>query len=130
MCALFQEPVRGIRGYSRWKPGCSGTFADITVDFEPSPSFEFISSSATGEIYPPFIAAAVKGICRELLGHVESWEERLPEAGPESVAVRVVLLHAREHEVDSSEFSFERAGRLAVRAAVEVLRERERQRTA
>ncbi|MGW0434988.1 hypothetical protein ACWDV4_20915 [Micromonospora sp. NPDC003197] len=73
-----------------------------------------------GEDLPvEFAEAVADGIRRELSGEVEPHlTEPLPGSGPDALAVVAALMQAQWHEVDSNEYGFRRAGRMAVRAAV------------
>ncbi|HEY8482458.1 MAG TPA: hypothetical protein VIL71_21750 [Spirillospora sp.] len=124
MPGLFLDAVRGVHIHYARNIGACGPFADITVDFEPLPDgasgFTFTNLVDPEDLPSEFAEAVAQGIRRELLGDVEyEWEEPLPQAGPEALDVHVTLTDAKWHPVDSGESGFRRAGRMAVRAALD-----------
>ncbi|MFC5181639.1 hypothetical protein [Actinomadura harenae] len=124
MADLFPDAVRDVRIRYIKNIGSCGPFAIITVDFEPLPDgvteFDFVNLIDETDLPPEFATAVAEGIRRELLGELDyEWEVPLPQAGPDALAVRVILTEARWHEVDSSEYGFRKAGGLAVRRALE-----------
>ncbi|MFE7774564.1 hypothetical protein ACFU5O_11785 [Streptomyces sp. NPDC057445] len=97
-------PVHGVRVRLRHVAGC-GPFADITVDFYPpgaggEPEF---TNVVPDEKLPAEYGPALRNGIEEGLG---------------GVAAAVVVTAGRHHEVDSSEFGFKTAGRMAGRAAL------------
>jgi hypothetical protein len=120
---LFQRAVRGVR-VRDYRPGACGWFADIVVDFEPAPEFEFVVRVDAEVLYPEHAQAVGEGIRRALAG--EPWstftsEEPLPVSGPDALAVRAVLVGGRSHEIDSNEMVSQWAGWMAVRNALSLL---------
>ncbi|MEV5571291.1 hypothetical protein AB0L06_14670 [Spirillospora sp. NPDC052269] len=128
MPGLFLDAVRDVHVRYIKNIGRCGPFAIITVDFEPSPDgateFDFVNLVDEKDLPPEFAEAVADGIRRELLGDVEhEGQKPLPQAGPDALAVQAALTGARWHEVDSSEYGFRQAGRLAVRMALDRPRE-------
>ncbi|MGW4645623.1 hypothetical protein [Kitasatospora sp. NPDC004289] len=105
------RPLREVRAVYVWQVSCPSDFADVTVDFEPwEPGLAFETA--------PEAEAPDGWSLEELYGAVaEGVREELAEQGL-APAVVVVLRRLRVHEVDSSERSFRRAGRLLVRNAL------------
>ncbi|WP_351223187.1 hypothetical protein [Streptomyces sp. NPDC002133] len=97
-------PVRDVRVRIQCVGAC-GPFARLTADFEPP--------GESGE--PEF----VNTVPEELLAaeYVPAIRAGLRE-GLDGVAARVRLTDGRHHEVDSSEYGFKTAGRMAARAAL------------
>jgi len=121
--ALFHQAVRGVR-VREYKPGACGSFADIVVDFEPAPEFEFVVMVDPEVLYPEHAQATGEGIRRALAG--EPWstftsEEPLLVSGPDALKVRAVLVGGRSHETDSNEMVSQRAGWTAVKTALSLL---------
>lgn len=106
--------ARGVVGRVKAQTGGSGQFAHVVVDVEVAASGEneFESCIKGGAIPVEYVRAVGQGIADALssgpLGH--------PVRG-----VRVSVLDGETHAVDSSEFAFRAAGRLAMRAALERL---------
>ncbi|MGP3990219.1 hypothetical protein [Streptomyces sp. 3N207] len=108
-------PIRGVHVLHQ-KQNCAPHFAEITVDFEPSPAEGFAFEPAEGLTVeyepaadlPRFFAAAAAGIEEQL---------SLPEHGVVP-ATRVVLRQARAHRFGSHELAFKIAGYLAARQAL------------
>ncbi|MFJ8044369.1 hypothetical protein ACIRBX_28075 [Kitasatospora sp. NPDC096147] len=106
-------PLRQVRALYVWQRSCPGDFADVTVDFEPWEPGLLLETAPEAE-------APDGWSLEELSGAVaEGVREELAAQGL-APAVVVVLRRLRVHEVDSSERSFRRAGRLLVRNALAV----------
>lgn len=97
-------PVRGIRVRFHYVAGC-GPFADITADFEPPGAGggpEFTTTVPDEQLPPEYVAAFRAGVAEGLDG----------------VSAAVLITAGRHHLVDSSEYGFKTAGRMAARAAL------------
>ncbi len=110
-----ERAVREVRVLRKQHLGtCSASFADVTLDFEPLPPGEegcVFGNRVERRALPKEFAAAVE----------EGVREQLAVAPYARSAVRVVLTAGRYHEVDSSEWTFKRAGKQAVEEAVRQL---------
>ncbi len=98
----------GIEGqYKHVKQsGGRGQYAHVCLRIEPLPAgtgFEFINDVVGGRIPSNFIPSVEKGVLKAM--------RRGPVAGYPVVDVRVVLTDGSYHEVDSSDFAFQEAGR-------------------
>jgi elongation factor G len=115
--AYKERPSRTVPFEYRLKKqnGGQGQFAQITGRLEPLPAdsetdFEFRDEVSGGRISRSFILAIREGM-------VEAFSCGLLGNYP-VVGVRMVLLDGQEHEKDSSELSFRRCAREAIREEV------------
>jgi len=114
----YRETIRGkadVQGRHKKQTGGHGQFGDCKIKMEPLPrggDFEFVNDIFGGAIPRNFIPAVEKGI-KDAAG-------RGYLAGYPVVDFRVVLYDGSYHEVDSNDLSFQLAGRIAFRKAMEV----------
>ncbi len=111
------RPITGVFVRHIMQTACPGYFAMVWVDAEPLPGgtaedFAFVDDLPltcryTGEPLPREFVDAFAEAARE------AWRER--EDGRPAFAARVVLRDAVWHWTDSNAWSFQVAGRLAVR---------------
>ena len=90
--------------------GGRGQYADISLHLEPLPSgsgFEFVNEIVGGRIPTNFIPAVEKGVVQAMSSG--------PFAGYPVVDMRVTLYDGSYHDVDSSDFAFQEAGRAGFR---------------
>ncbi|MFH8386338.1 hypothetical protein ACH4E7_36350 [Kitasatospora sp. NPDC018058] len=112
MTAFPPRPVLGVRARYVFQTAC-GDLADATVDFEPWEEGVHLEVAAgatvRGDPAPEdlarYHAALVAGVREELAG-------QLPGV---PVALALVVHHTVVHDVDTSERSYRKAGRVAVR---------------
>ncbi len=86
--------------------GGRGQYAHVCMRLEPLPAgsgFEFVNEVVGGRIPSNFIPSVQKGVAKAM--------QKGPYAGYPVVDVRVVLYDGSYHEVDSSDFAFQEAGR-------------------
>ncbi len=86
--------------------GGRGQYAHVCMRLEPLPAgsgFEFVNEVVGGRIPSNFIPSVQKGVTKAM--------QKGPYAGYPVVDVRVVLYDGSYHEVDSSDFAFQEAGR-------------------
>ena len=114
----YRETIRGkadVQGRHKKQTGGHGQFGDCKIKMEPlarGGDFEFVNDIFGGAIPRNFIPAVEKGI--------KDAAARGFLAGYPVVDFRVVLYDGSYHEVDSNDLSFQLAGRIAFKKAMEV----------
>jgi elongation factor G len=116
----YRETVRGkadVQGRHKKQTGGHGQYGDCKIKMEPLPrnsevEFEFVNDIFGGSIPRNFIPAVEKGI--------KDAAARGYLAGYPVVNFRVILYDGSYHDVDSNDLSFQMAGRIAFRKAMEV----------
>jgi elongation factor G len=114
----YRETIRGkadVQGRHKKQTGGHGQFGDCKIKMEPLPrggNFEFVNDIFGGAIPRNFIPAVEKGI--------KDAAARGYLAGYPVVDFKVVLYDGSYHDVDSNDLSFQLAGRIAFRKAMEV----------
>jgi elongation factor G len=113
----YRETIRGkadVQGRHKKQTGGHGQYGDCKIKMEPLPrggEFEFVNDIFGGAIPKNFIPAVEKGI-KDAAG-------RGYLAGFPVVDFRVILYDGSYHDVDSNDMSFQMAGRIAFRKAME-----------
>ena len=113
----YRETIRGkadVEGRHKKQTGGHGQFGVCKIKMEPLPrgsEFEFVNDIFGGAIPRNFIPAVEKG--------VRDSAARGYLAGYPVVDFRVILYDGNYHDVDSNDLSFQIAGRLAFRKAME-----------
>jgi elongation factor G len=113
----YRETIRGradVEGRHKKQTGGHGQFGVCRIKMEPLPrggDFEFVNDIFGGAIPKNFIPAVEKGI--------KDAAARGYLAGYPVVDFKVVLYDGSYHEVDSNDLSFQLAGRLAFKKAME-----------
>lgn len=113
----YRETIRGkadVQGRHKKQTGGHGQYGDCKIKMEPLPrgsQFEFVNDIFGGAIPRNFIPAVEKGI-KDAAG-------RGYLAGFPVVDFRVVLYDGSYHDVDSNDLSFQMAGRIAFKKAME-----------
>ena len=113
----YRETIRGradVQGRHKKQTGGHGQFGDCKIKMEPLPrggDFEFVNDIFGGAIPKNFIPAVEKGI--------KDAAARGYLAGYPVVDFKVVLYDGSYHEVDSNDLSFQLAGRIAFKKAME-----------
>ena len=113
----YRETIRGkadVQGRHKKQTGGHGQYGDCKIKMEPLPrggEFEFVNDIFGGSIPKNFIPAVEKGI-KDAAG-------RGYLAGFPVVDFRVVLYDGSYHDVDSNDLSFQMAGRIAFKKAME-----------
>ncbi len=114
----YRETIRGradVEGRHKKQTGGHGQFGVCRIKMEPLPrggEFEFVNDIFGGAIPKNFIPAVEKGI--------KDAAARGYLAGFPVVDFKVVLYDGSYHEVDSNDLSFQLAGRLAFKKAMEL----------
>jgi elongation factor G len=113
----YRETIRGkadVQGRHKKQTGGHGQYGDCKIKMEPLPrggQFEFVNDIFGGAIPKNYIPAIEKGI-KDAAG-------RGYLAGFPVVDFRVILYDGSYHDVDSNDMSFQMAGRIAFRKAME-----------
>jgi elongation factor G len=113
----YRETIRGradVQGRHKKQTGGHGQYGDCKIKMEPLPrgaAFEFVNDIFGGAIPRNFIPAVEKGI--------KDAAARGYLAGYPVVDFKVVLYDGSYHEVDSNDLSFQLAGRIAFKKAME-----------
>jgi len=114
----YRETIRGkadVQGRHKKQTGGHGQYGDCKIKMEPlarGGEFEFVNDIFGGSIPRNFIPAVEKGI-RDAAG-------RGYLAGFPVVDFKVILYDGSYHDVDSNDLSFQMAGRIAFKKAMEV----------
>jgi elongation factor G len=113
----YRETIRGkadVQGRHKKQTGGHGQYGDCKIKMEPLPrgaEFEFVNDIFGGAIPRNFIPAVEKGI--------KDAAARGYLAGYPVVNFRAILYDGSYHDVDSNDLSFQMAGRIAFRKAME-----------
>jgi elongation factor G len=115
----YRETIRGkadVQGRHKKQTGGHGQYGDCKIKMEPLPrdgatEFEFVNDIFGGAIPKNYIPAIEKGI--------KDAAARGFLAGYPVVHFRVILYDGSYHDVDSNDLSFQMAGRIAFRKAME-----------
>ncbi len=113
----YRETIRGkadVQGRHKKQTGGHGQYGDCKIKMEPLPrggEFEFVNDIFGGAIPKNYIPAVEKGI--------RDAAARGYLAGFPVVDFRVVLYDGSYHDVDSNDLSFQMAGRIAFKKAME-----------
>ena len=113
----YRETIRGradVQGRHKKQTGGHGQYGDCKIKMEPLPrggDFEFVNDIFGGAIPRNFIPAVEKGI--------KDAAARGYLAGYPVVDFKVVLYDGSYHDVDSNDLSFQLAGRIAFKKAME-----------
>jgi elongation factor G len=113
----YRETIRGradVQGRHKKQTGGHGQYGDCKIKMEPLPrgsQFEFVNDIFGGAIPKNFIPAVEKGI--------KDAAARGYLAGYPVVDFKVVLYDGSYHDVDSNDLSFQMAGRIAFKKAME-----------
>jgi elongation factor G len=113
----YRETIRGkadVQGRHKKQTGGHGQYGDCKIKMEPLPRggvFEFVNDIFGGAIPRNYIPAIEKGI-KDAAG-------RGYLAGFPVVDFRVILYDGSYHDVDSNDMSFQMAGRIAFKKAME-----------
>src|ERR1700722_12763052 len=114
----YRETIRGkadVQGRHKKQTGGHGQYGDCKIRMEPLPrggEFEFVNDIFGGAIPKNYIPPVEKGI--------RDAAARGYLAGFPVVDFRVVLYDGSYHDVDSNDLSFQMAGRIAFKKAMEV----------
>ncbi|MDZ4199531.1 MAG: elongation factor G [Kiritimatiellia bacterium] len=98
-------PVEGVYRHIK-QSGGRGQFAHVVLQLEPQgpgSGFEFVNGITGGRIPAEYIPSVEKGIIHAMLSG--------PFAGYPVVDMKVTLVDGSYHDVDSSDFAFQEAGR-------------------
>jgi elongation factor G len=113
----YRETIRAkadVQGRHKKQTGGHGQYGDCKIRMEPMPrggEFEFVNDIFGGAIPKNYIPAVEKGI--------RDAAARGYLAGFPVVDFRVILYDGSYHDVDSNDMSFQMAGRIAFRKAME-----------
>jgi elongation factor G len=113
----YRETIRGkadVQGRHKKQTGGHGQYGDCKIKMEPLPrggEFEFVNDIFGGAIPKNYIPAVEKGI--------KDAAARGYLAGFPMVDFRVTLYDGSYHDVDSNDLSFQMAGRIAFKKAME-----------
>jgi elongation factor G len=113
----YRETIRGkadVQGKHKKQTGGHGQYGDCKIKMEPMPrggQFEFVNDIFGGAIPKNYIPAIEKGI--------KDAAARGYLAGYPVVDFRVILYDGSYHDVDSNDMSFQMAGRIAFKKAME-----------
>ncbi len=113
----YRETIRAkadVQGRHKKQTGGHGQYGDCKIKMEPMPrggEFEFVNDIFGGAIPKNYIPAVEKGI--------RDAAARGYLAGFPVVDFRVILYDGSYHDVDSNDMSFQMAGRIAFRKAME-----------
>ena len=114
----YRETIRAkadVQGRHKKQTGGHGQYGDCKIKMEPLPhggGFEFVNDIFGGSIPKNYIPPVEKGI--------KDAAARGYLAGFPVVDFRVTLYDGSYHDVDSNDLSFQMAGRIAFRKAMEV----------
>ena len=114
----YRETIRGkadVQGKHKKQTGGHGQYGDCKIKMEPMPrggEFEFVNDIFGGAIPKNYIPAIEKGI--------KDAASRGYLAGFPVVDFRVILYDGSYHDVDSNDMSFQMAGRIAFKKAMEM----------
>jgi elongation factor G len=114
----YRETIRAkadVQGRHKKQTGGHGQYGDCKIKMEPlarGGQFEFVNDIFGGAIPRNFIPAVEKGI--------KDAAARGYLAGYPVVDFRVILYDGSYHDVDSNDLSFQMAGRIAFKKAMEV----------
>jgi len=114
----YRETIRAkadVQGRHKKQTGGHGQYGDCKIKMEPMPrggQFEFVNDIFGGAIPKNFIPAVEKGI--------KDAAARGYLAGYPVVDFRVILYDGSYHDVDSNDLSFQMAGRIAFKKAMEL----------
>ena len=114
----YRETIRGkadVQGRHKKQTGGHGQYGDCKIKMEPLPhggGFEFVNDIFGGAIPKNYIPPVEKGI--------KDAAARGYLAGFPVVDFRVTLYDGSYHDVDSNDLSFQMAGRIAFKKAMEV----------
>jgi elongation factor G len=113
----YRETIRAkadVQGRHKKQTGGHGQYGDCKIKMEPMPrggQFEFVNDIFGGAIPKNYIPAVEKGI--------RDAAARGYLAGFPVVDFRVILYDGSYHDVDSNDLSFQMAGRIAFKKAME-----------
>jgi len=113
----YRETIRAkadVQGKHKKQTGGHGQYGDCKIKMEPLPrgaEFEFVNDIFGGAIPKNYIPAIEKGI--------KDAAARGYLAGFPMVDFRVILYDGSYHDVDSNDMSFQMAGRIAFKKAME-----------
>ena len=116
----YRETIRGkadVQGKHKKQTGGHGQYGDCKIKVEPlvrGGEFEFVNDIFGGSIPKNYIPAIEKGI--------KDAAARGYLAGFPMVDFRVILYDGSYHDVDSNDMSFQMAGRIAFKKAMEQAR--------
>jgi elongation factor G len=113
----YRETIRGradVQGRHKKQTGGHGQYGDCKIKMEPLPrggEFQFVNDIFGGAIPKNFIPAVEKGI--------KDAAARGYLAGFPMTDFKVILYDGSYHDVDSNDLSFQMAGRIAFKKAME-----------